>query len=59
MFTTFIALVFSVTTGLRCELNIDNRQQVWHVSADVETRAFTARSKGERPITHQTAMMQM
>ncbi len=27
MFTTFIALVFSATTGLRCELNIDDRQR--------------------------------
>jgi hypothetical protein len=57
MFTAFIALVFSATTGLRCELNIDDRQQVWHISADIETHAFTARSKSEKPITHRTAMM--
>jgi hypothetical protein len=59
MFTTFVALVFSAATGLRCELHIDDRQQVWHISADVEARAFTARSKSEKPITHQTAMMQV
>jgi hypothetical protein len=50
MFTTFVALVFSAATGLRCELHIDDRQQVWHISADVEARAFTARSKSEKPI---------
>jgi hypothetical protein len=58
MFTTFIALVFfSATTGLRCELHIDDRNQVWHISADVQTYAFTARSKGEKPITCRIAMM--
>jgi hypothetical protein len=57
MFSTFIALVFSATTGLRCELNIDDRQQVWHISADVQSYAFTARSKGIETITHRTAMM--
>jgi len=43
--------------GVGCELNIDDRQQVWHISADIETHAFTARSKSEKPITHRTAMM--
>jgi hypothetical protein len=58
MFSTFIALVFSAATGLRCELHIDDRNQVWHISADVQNYAFTARSR-EKTITHRTAMMQV
>lgn len=58
MFSTFIALVFSASTGLRCELNIDDRQQVWHISADVQTFSFTARSK-DKTISKQTAMMEV
>src|SRR5258707_14028340 len=48
MFTTFVALVFSAATGLRCELHIDDRQQVWHISADVEARAFAPRPSRRR-----------
>jgi polysaccharide pyruvyl transferase WcaK-like protein len=59
MFTTFLALVFSATTGLRCELNINDRQQVWHISVNIEQYVFTARSKYEGVISKQTAMMEV
>ena len=55
----FLAVAFSATTGLRCELNINDRQQVWHISANIEQYVFTARSKAEKPITHQTAMLEV
>jgi hypothetical protein len=43
---------FAAATGLRCELPIDDQQQVWQISADVQNYAFTARSR-EKTITNQ------
>jgi len=32
----FIAFVFSVTTGLQCNLYLDGRHEVWRISTDLE-----------------------
>jgi hypothetical protein len=51
----FVALVFSTTTGLTCDLTINEHREVWRISADVDSYAYTARS--ENKVIKNYAMM--
>jgi hypothetical protein len=41
----FVALVFSAPTRLTCDLTINDHREVWHISADVDSYAYTAKSE--------------